>query len=214
MGGKDSGRAGRVRARPVLVTVVGLAGLVLGGCTSGGPPPASRPPDFTLAVTVFEVPTPFETSTGEGESGPEIDGESAPDPALEPDAFAADVRRPAWDLDSRYVLEPDGLLRAEFGPAARQMGFPPIARRLRPEEFDDLYTFARSRGLLEADPRGRIPGPETFVPDGDQPQAVVETVLEGRRRSLAREVGDGGDGAARALVERLAELVWVRVPSG
>lgn len=170
---------------------------LLGGCAGTPGPPLERPADFTLAVTVFSPRPEYDPITGR--------------PRVDPDDPVTDT---LWDRDARFVLEPDGLLRAEFGSAARLMGFPPIARRLRPEEFDALYAFARQRGLLEPEPRGRIPTATTFRPTGDRPEAVLEVALDGRRRALARTVGPGGDRAAGGLVEELSQMVWMGGLSG
>ncbi len=188
MGAKDSGHPRPIRrAALLLITILPFA-----GCTTPAAPPPERPGDFTLAVTLFSPRPAYDPITGR--------------PRIDPDDPVTDT---LWDRDARFVLEPDGLLRAEFGSAARLMGFPPIARRLRPEEFDALYTLARQRGLLEPDPKGQIPTATTFRPAGDYPEAVVEVALDGRRRTLARPVGPEGDRAAATLVEELTQMVWM-----
>ncbi len=174
-----------------MVLIVGALPL-LGGCAGAMAPPPERPGDFTLAVTVFSPRPAYDPITGRAE--------------IDPDDPVTDT---LWDRDARFVLEPDGLLRAEFGSGARLMGFPPIARRLRPEEFDAVYAFARQRGLLEPEPRGRIPTATTFRPSGDFPEAVVEVALDGRRRAIARTVGPEGDRGAGGLVEELSRMVWM-----
>ncbi|MEM7756176.1 MAG: hypothetical protein AAF297_11135 [Planctomycetota bacterium] len=176
MGGKDSGRSGVIRVARSLMAVAALllGGAVLTGC-AGPAIPADRPPDFSLAVTIYRPnPVPIEA--------------------------------PIEQRDARFVLEADGVLRAEFGPKAREMGFPRIVRRLRPEQIDAVWNRVRDAELLGLSPEGRIPGPEVFVPTG-RSEAVIETMADGRRRTVVRTLDRE---AESELLDDLGNFVWVR----
>jgi len=111
---------------------------------------------------------------------------------------------PLAERDARFILEADGVLRAEFGRRARERSFPPVVRRLRPEEVTDLWRLVYDAEVFRG--AGRLAGPETFDP-GSESVVLIEATGKGRRRTVVRP----SDGAAeRALVSKLGELVWVR----
>jgi len=119
----------------------------------------------------------------------------------------ADAEPPApWLRPARYAVDPDGTLHAESGPGVAAPGFPPIARRLEPNEMDDVYTLAAT-----ADPFGEtaepVPGPSVYTPPADTRALLIETGVGGRYRAAAHPATT--DGPLAPLVQELARLAWL-----
>lgn len=152
---------------------------------------SSPPADFAVAVTIYS-------------------------PLTDPAEINASARilRPA-----RYIVEPDGVLRASVGSGSRESTFPPIARRLSEEQIEALWRAIRDSGLLSPDSPRRIGSGEGYVPPSLDAERATTAVLycaqNGDRGWWAVTIaGDGVDVdalstlATRQLVERLARLSW------
>ncbi len=112
---------------------------------------------------------------------------------------------------ARYVLEPGRTLRA--APAANtpapHRSTPPIVRTLTATQTQEIYKAARAGGLFLREHGARVPTPADYAPP---PQRRTGTVLisyrvDGRHGSLALPAADP---AARAVVEQVAALAWMR----
>lgn len=174
-----------------LVGGLGAAGcgtVAIGRPTVAGGPAVGLPPaDAATSVTVW-VPA----------------SDAAPQ---------ANVPSPGW-LRARYVLEPDGVLRAGFGDAATPDAHPPIARTLTPHEARQVHELARAAARAPiAQP---VTGPRVFTPAGPNPACLVYVSTERTRAytvTIRRTIPAAETSAARptdadALVALLAELTW------
>lgn len=102
-------------------------------------------------------------------------------------------------VGQRYLVEPDAVLRAGFGPAAGDHGLPPVVRRLSREQLDELYATARAAGVLDlprVDPdsdlrSARPTSPATHRFDPDDPEALIYVAQLGRRRYALARTGAG-----------------------
>jgi hypothetical protein len=160
--------------------------VVLGGCSSAAPMvvreaaelPASRPADFTLAVTVHSP------------------------------AGARQGALPRSLKAGRYVVEPDGSLRAALGE--RAAAYPGLTRQLTPEQTDQVWRLVRESGLLDPANPARVDDPAGVSP-AERGMAVIYVSFEGSRRTLRVPLDRLGPNAlaAERVVDRLAELGWV-----
>ncbi len=142
----------------------------------------SPPPDFTLAITVL--------------------AREGPGAAADPRAIARPYR------PGRYILEPDGQLRAAIGAGARPASFPPAMRRLTAAERREVWDLAGRAGYLQITEERSIDAasPPALV---SRPTAMVYIVGFETTRGT-QVVLDAPDAeASRVLVDRLAELAWV-----
>jgi hypothetical protein len=171
------------------IIAAGVVAAFLGGCRSTPPPPPApepvperRPEDFVLSATVM---TPRD-----------VEG----------------VRLPRSLRPARYIVEADGVLRAAVGAGSTTMTFPAQTRQLTPAQFEGLWRQMRESGLLDAANPSRIEGPEEAVASREHTTALIYASYLGRRRTL-RVLLDRGSAealAAERLVDRLAELAWIR----
>lgn len=146
------------------------------------PPPDERPEDFTLAVTVL---TPRELLR---------------------------VDLPRSLRPARYIIEADGALRAAVGPGAGATTFPPRTRQLTAREFDGLWRQLRETALLDPGHPARVSDPETVTRAPDRTTALIYVSFEGTRRTLRVLLDRSSEDAVAAerLVDRLAELAWMK----
>lgn len=146
--------------------------------------PAQRAPgDFAIAITVY---SPVTSAAG-------LD--------------ALPVRlRPA-----RYVLEPDGALRARVRPRLTEDDYPPRIRTLSGEQVDRVWRLASAGPFANPDEPSRIGGPVEVTPAADRTDAVIY-IADAHSRRFYRVNLLGASEPARAaaeLIERLAQLAWV-----
>jgi len=171
--------------------MVCAAVLAAGGC--GGPVravsvpvaviPESRPADFTLAVTV-----------------------------LGPARGQAEGELPRSLTPGRYIVETDGSLRVSLGAGATARTYPPRTRQLTPRQMDLLWTGIRDSGLLDPGHPGRINWPEDAVRSADRTTSLFYVGHDGGRTTVRVLLDRTSEGAVAAerVVDRLAELGWVR----
>lgn len=119
---------------------------------------------------------------------------------------AADHADPAL-TPARYILDPDGALRAAVGAGASPATFPPIVRRLSEGQRRRVWWLTLETGAHEPGPGDRVDSPETYRPVADEPEALITVAWLGGRASAARTLGEGEPG--RALTAELARLAWV-----
>ncbi|RMH26729.1 MAG: hypothetical protein D6692_08705 [Planctomycetota bacterium] len=109
---------------------------------------------------------------------------------------------------ARYLLEPDGWLRAAVGPGANQTVHPTLTRWLDAPARDALWAMARGAGL-GGDGVTQIDSPERFDPPAGRRVYLIELTAGGRRYSAAVSEGDPAAGPLAAIADRLAGLAWV-----
>lgn len=161
--------------------------LAAGGCASTTKTPARTyargvdyPADFSLSVTVM-TPGP--------ETGP--DGRDT--------SFGQDLA----DRPGRYIVEPDGLLRAAMGAGATTRVYPPRTRYLSDRQMADLW--ARLE-WLRPDLQIGDPGEQAPTPSAHS-TAIIQVAAEGRKTT--RVVNLDEDDAGRTLVRTLGEHAWL-----
>jgi len=172
--------------KSLVVLVCVVAALV--GCEMTPAPradaPDKPPADFGVSVTVFAPGV-----RRAGEAGP---------------------TRTAATTPARYIVEPDGTLRAAVGAGATPTTFPPIVRRLSDRQRQRVWWLTVATGAHDPAPADRIDSPETYRPvfdEGDGAVALITVSWLGGRASQADPVTGGS--AAEELTAELAGLAWV-----
>lgn len=168
--------------------------MLIGGCAArgglgDGSPPAARPDDFVLAVTVYDQPSDQPVHTTRTSDLPR---------ALRP---------------ARYIVEADGVLRASLGAAASPSVFPPMTRRLSEDQLNTLWTLTLDTGVFDEEPPGERIGPvASYKPPRGRITALIESFAAGQRISCALgiEGAEQEHQPVRTLTDALAELAWVR----
>lgn len=163
--------------------------LTLAACSTPPEPAAldALPPDFALGVTITE---PAGSAARDAAA-------SAPPPR---------AMRPA-----RYIVEPDGVLRAAMGPGAAPTTYPPRTRQLSRRQVDQVWRLVRDSDLLDTDDPARIDSPASFVASRAHPAALLEVSYSGTRRYF-RVILDGTSDeslSVERITDRLADLAWV-----
>ncbi len=162
--------------------------VVLGGCGTPGERiernDGEPPSDLALSVTVFS----------------EFD---------DPELIA---RLERWRRPARFVMEADWRLRAAQGPAVTPDVYPPIVRQLGREQVEDLWRLLRAGELLRADHPGRVSDEAVASIPPLGTTALIAVTHDGRvqTRRIVMDAGDADALAASALIDRLAELCWIR----
>lgn len=121
-----------------------------------------------------------------------------------PSSVSAD--QPA-SVPARYILEPDGTLRAAVGPGSSPTTYPRETRTLTSAQFNQLWMLTRAIELDGSDARA-INSPEIFTPPGDTGVVLIELRANETQQGFAFP---SDHPQARALIEALADLAWVRV---
>lgn len=157
----------------------------LGGCASKplGPAPVAGvdyPADFALSVTVM---TPGRDTDDDGRD--------------------LTVGRDLADRPARYIVEPDGLLRAAVGAGASATVFPRRTKYLTDRQMASLW------GKLEwLRPELQIGDPGEDTPRRiTSSTAIIHVTAEGRRTT--RVVALDNDEWAKSLVRTLGEHAWL-----
>lgn len=175
---------------------------------------ATVPDDFTLGVTIIP-PTRGGPSGGQAGRGYGV-GAGA----------RAQGKGDVWARPARYIVEPDGTLRAALTPAGSGAGspdgtpaalvpqelpqatVPPIVRVLSRQQLDDVYQAVRGAGFLIMPHGAAVSSAQTYA-GRDRVIVLLSTSAQGRRQSIALSASDPG---ARAVTERLAALAWMDQP--
>src|SRR5262245_9284621 len=171
-------------------SVIMILAATLLGCASNSPPPPpvepplpdDRPDDFVLAATVYSPQTMRE------------------------------ARIPRSLRPARYIVEPDGSLRAAVGPGADATTYPGRTRQLTPAQFDTLWRSVRTSGLLDPDNPARENDPEVLTRSSDRTTALIYVGFNDRRITLRVLLDRAGPGAVETekLIDRLAEWAWIK----
>ena len=151
---------------------------------------AEQPPaDFWLAVTVLKAPADTASRA------------------------AAYQRIPLARRPTRYVIEPDRMLRAAVGSGASEETFPPETRRLSESEFQSLWSMLRGSSLVQNGHPATVGRAPQAASIGAATVYVVSFSIDGDRRTLALEAEPNAAANApdaAALVERLGGLAWLK----
>ena len=107
---------------------------------------------------------------------------------------------------ARYIIEPDGTLRASFGEGSGGLTCPPITRRLDGAELDAIWDRVRSLGLGGDDWRF-VRAPEQFHTQMGSERGYL---LEIRSEVLFSAWSTDADTRfIQTLTRELASLAWV-----
>jgi len=116
---------------------------------------------------------------------------------------------------ARYILEPDGLLRAAATRAATEEFYPAQTRRLSDDDQRRVWLALRDGPLFRADHPAIVPLPPSS--DSSSPPAKTTytiTYIAGdvRQILLLSDGRPGSDdlGAAAKLTDQLADLAWIK----
>ncbi len=176
----------------MLIAALGVVGVFLSGCASSNVEEiliSDIPPaDFSVAVTVY---------------GPVDDATPIHD-------------RPRPLRPSRYIVEPDGVLRASIGPGSAITTFPPRTRQLTTRQMDQLWRAVRETGLASPDDPHRIAHAGVEIPNPRRTTAAIYIAFGGHTRFSIITLDTQTDTAiaTRLLIDRLAALAWVRPGPG
>jgi len=109
-------------------------------------------------------------------------------------------------VPARYILEPDATLRAAVGPGSSPSTYPNPTRTLSSAQLDRVWAQLR---LLDLDPSAARPivSPETFNAPAERGVLLIELRIDQNQHAYAI---DPSNPQARALVQSLADLAWVR----
>ncbi|MFG0314883.1 MAG: hypothetical protein ACF8LL_11975, partial [Phycisphaerales bacterium] len=118
----------------------------------------------------------------------------------DPDADSIETR------SARYIIEPDGTLRASFGEGSDGLTYPPITRRVDESILDAIWDRVRSMDLRGDDWRF-VHAPEQFHAEMGSNRGYL---LEVRSEVTFSAWSTGTDTRAmRELTRELASLAWV-----
>lgn len=144
------------------------------------------------------------------------EAEAAPGPRPQDFTLAMTVYAPAAAgalprslRAGRYVVEPDGSLRAGLGE--RAAAYPARTRQLTPGEMDQLWRLVRESALLDPDSPARVEDPGSIAVSPGRAMATVYIAGAGARRTL-RVLLDRSSAtavSAERVADRLAEWAWV-----
>jgi len=164
-----------------LLALAAAAFAVFQGCASAPTATDGPPPDFAVSVTVADR-----------------------------SRAAAAAERPRALRAARYIVEPDGLLRASVGPGSVTSTFPPPMRHLSAIQVAELWALVNQAGYLQQDRSTQSADAETMPTAVTRPTAMIYVAGNKDRRSLVVSLESAQEAATRSLVNRLAELAWVR----
>src|SRR5690606_9245979 len=83
---------------------------------------------------------------------------------------------------ARYVLEPDGVLRAQVRPQLTEDTYPPRIRTLSGEQVDRVWRLVGAGPFTNPDEPTRIGGPVEVEPAPDRTDAVIYIADDHSRR--------------------------------
>jgi hypothetical protein len=107
---------------------------------------------------------------------------------------------------ARYIIEPDGSLRASFGEGSRGLTYPPITRRIDESTLDAIWDRVRSMDFAGEDWR-YVRAPEQFHA---QMGSIRGYLIEIRSDvTFSAWSTDADTQSIRTLTRELASLAWV-----
>lgn len=109
---------------------------------------------------------------------------------------------------ARFIVEPDGTLRAATGAGAGANTYPAALRLLDPAQRARLWWLTLDTRAHDPTSPWALASPETFDPQG-QSVTLVTVAFWGARTSAAIPEGDDASPAAQALADELARLAWI-----
>lgn len=174
------------RNRKLPAALLGLVAILTGACASNPTPqPASvrgvdYPQDFALSVTVIT-------------------------PGRETDANGRDLSfgRDLADRPGRYIVEPDGLLRAATGAGATTRVYPPRTKYLTDRQMADLWNRLE---WIRPDLQIGDPGEDTPIRTSHT-TAIIHLAANGRRTTKVVNLEE--DTWGKSLVRTLGEHAWL-----
>ena len=118
----------------------------------------------------------------------------------DPDADSIEMR------SARYIIEPDGTLRASFGEGSDGLTYPPITRKVDGSTMDAIWDRVRSMDL-DGDDWRSVQAPEQFHAEMGSNRGYL---LEVRSDVSFSAWSTGMDTQAmRSLTREFASLAWV-----
>lgn len=179
-----------MHARGLIATLglISLGTLTMVGCAASPPeadatstaPGVAYPVDFSLSVTVMTRGRETDNS------GRDL-------------SFGRDLA----DRPGRYIVEPDGLLRAATGAGATTRVYPPRTKYLTDRQMADLW---RKLDWMKSDLSLGDPG-EDYTARTDASTAIIHIAANGRKTT--RVVNLEEDEWAKSLVRTLGEHAWL-----
>lgn len=110
---------------------------------------------------------------------------------------------------ARYLVEPDGSLRAAVGGGAVESVHPPIARRLTDAERDELWAMVRAAGINRVSASMRLNSAQHYTAPAGRRVYLVELAGGGGRWVAAMPEGEPDAERAGDIADRLAGWAWV-----
>lgn len=179
--------------RPIALTIASIAlAAALSACSStprhsdgstGSPAPVAGtdyPADFSLSVTVMT------RGRETDDSGRDL-------------SFGRDLA----DRPGRYIVEPDGLLRAATGAGATTRVYPPRTKYLTDRQMADLW---KKLEWMRPDLQIGDPGEDSPVRT-DASTAIIHISANGRKTTRVANLEE--DEWAKSLVRTLGEHAWL-----
>lgn len=111
---------------------------------------------------------------------------------------------------SRFVLEADGVLRAELDVQDPRRSYPAHTRRLTPEQISGLWRLIAESDLLDPQSPGAVAAPAVYRPAPNLSVALFTVRFAGETRSFRAMLGRADPDAERAgeIIARLRRLAW------
>lgn len=168
-----------------------------------------------LAVIVVVCVVPLVSACGGGRAAPEPPGiplgetRPPPDLALAVTVIGREGGEPASLEPARFVIEPDGVLRAATGEGVGPGVYPPRTRQLTDTQVREVYAMLVRSGL-DRGVGGRAYRPG--MPTGGGQWILIEVAAHERRQIALYE--PGASAGARELAAHLGRLARLGTPGG
>lgn len=119
---------------------------------------------------------------------------------------ATDQPRPL--RPGQYLLEGDNVLRVAVGAGVTPDTYPHRLRRISGRQRERVWSLVEAGGIHDQSHPGRIGDVRAFRPVPRDGWAIFDVSARGERRAIAVRLDE--DAGARALVDELAGLAWIR----
>jgi hypothetical protein len=175
----------------------GLGGCSTSGSHKGAGAAASASPDATK--------TAASTAPGVGYPADFSLSVTVMTPGRETDDTGRDLSfgRDLADRPGRYIVEPDGLLRAATGAGATTRLYPPRTKYLTDRQMSDLW---RKLEWMRPDLQIGDPGEDAPIRP-DHSTAIIHIAANGRKTTRVANLEE--DEWAKSLVRTLGEHAWL-----